>query len=183
MYCFFKDSTNFFTITNPNTMYITLLIQIGSSYFCYIFAKFACKIKIQEFSMSLPLTIVGPILITLTYALAGLRDSNVCIFHSFSSVSDYLALTPINVVYLPDTIVNESLWIWILWWISQLWITSYIWHPRNEKNSPTEKLFVCPWYCGLLVDQCIVMNRRIIDWNDEYLSMQVSWNFYIRASK
>ncbi|XP_011200587.2 chitin synthase chs-2 isoform X1 [Bactrocera dorsalis] len=157
--------------TNANTVIYVLLLQICSSYLCYIFAKFACKIKIQEFSFSLPLNLVGPASVAVAMWLTTLQGVNVCAFHAF--VPDYMGLILSDHNNLFDTIISDKLWLWPLWWLSQLWITRHIWRPRNEKNAPTEKLFICPWYCEFLVDQCISMNRRIIDFNDDYVTRKV----------
>ncbi|XP_054734124.1 chitin synthase chs-2 [Anastrepha obliqua] len=158
-----------FTIsTNASTAIYVLLLQVCSSYLCYICAKFACKIKIQEFSFALPFSLVGPTSIAIALWISLTRGANVCAFHAF--FPDYLSLIG-NVHHeFTGSIVANNLWIWPLWWLSQLWVTRHIWRPRNEKNAPTEKLFICPWYCGFLVDQCIAMNRRIIDFNEESLS-------------
>ena len=32
--------------------------------------------------------------------------------------------------------------------------------PHCERLAPTEKLFVTPWYCSLLPDQSLALNRR-----------------------
>uniref|UniRef100_W8AXX4 chitin synthase n=1 Tax=Ceratitis capitata TaxID=7213 RepID=W8AXX4_CERCA len=162
------DKSLFTLSTNANTVIYVLLLQVCSSYLCYVFAKFACKIKIQEFSFSLPLSLAGPTSIAIALWLVWLRDTNECAFHRF--IPDYLSLTGNSYNDLLSAIIENRLWIWPLWWLSQLWITRHIWGPRNEKNAPTEKLFICPWYCGFLVDQCITMNRRIIDLNEECLT-------------
>lgn len=162
-----------FTIsTNANAVIYVLLLQICSSYLCYVFAKFACKIKIQEFSFSLPLNLAGPASVAIAIWLTTVRGANVCAFHTF--VPDYMGLIVSDDNNFSDIIISDKLWLWPIWWLSQLWITRHIWRPRNEKNAPTEKLFICPWYCGFLVDQCISMNRRIIDLNDEYLTRKVN---------
>jgi len=39
-------------------------------------------------------------------------------------------------------------------------ITLHIWIPTNERLAPSEKLFVTPMYCSLLMDQSLSLNRR-----------------------
>ena len=148
-----------------------MAIQIVSSYLCYVFAKFACKIKIQEFSFSLPLCLAAPMSLIFTIWLGHILETDKCLVNNF--LPDYLVLHGMKDYDITSSILKEFSWLWILWWLSQLWTTRHIWNPSNDKNAPTEKLFVCPWYCGLLIDQCVTMNRRIVDWNDEYLSMKV----------
>uniref|UniRef100_A0A1I8PZ90 Chitin synthase chs-1/2 N-terminal putative transporter domain-containing protein n=1 Tax=Stomoxys calcitrans TaxID=35570 RepID=A0A1I8PZ90_STOCA len=168
-----------------------LLLQVVSSYLCYIFAKFACKIKIQEFSYALPLSLSTPLAVAATFALTWLSEADVCSLSEYlpkylalRAVPAYAAGATVNIeggdgmsdgfVDSINKFVGEHLWIWLLWWISHLWVTHHVWCPKNDKNLPTEKLFICPWYCGFLVEQCITLNRRIVDWNEEYLSIKVS---------
>ena len=51
--------------TIKNSPLWVLLVQIGSSYLAYIFAKFASKVQIQGFSFALPLCAVVPSTVTL----------------------------------------------------------------------------------------------------------------------
>ncbi|XP_037938535.1 chitin synthase chs-2 [Teleopsis dalmanni] len=153
--------------SNSSALFYVLFLQIVSSYLCYIFAKFACKIKIQKFSFSLPFSLIDPISVAIIILLTFWRDSNVCVFHNY--VPDYLSFNSLSSKNILSSLTNDYLWLWVLWWLSQLWVTAHIWYPKNDKNSPTEKLFVCPWYCPFLIAQCITMNRRIIDWSEEYI--------------
>lgn len=54
----------------------------------------------------------------------------------------------------------QHAWIWLLWLLSQTWITLHIWTPKLERLAATEKLFVRPMYDSLLIDQSLGMNRR-----------------------
>ncbi|XP_055379056.1 chitin synthase chs-2 [Condylostylus longicornis] len=137
------------------------IIHIFTSYLCYITAKFACKIKIQEFSFALPLTLAGPFSLGLLLSLSGIREMDVCVFHNY--FPDYLAFRGIPIYNVWNYILDEYIYVWVIWWISQLWITRHIWKPKNDRNASTEKLFICPWYCSFLIDQCISMNRRVLD--------------------
>ncbi|XP_030369088.1 chitin synthase chs-2 [Scaptodrosophila lebanonensis] len=150
----------------------SMLLQVGAAYLCHIFGKFACKIKIQEFSYALPLCLATPTTVCLATLLAQMRASNACALHGL--LPDYLTIQPLAEDYadLGSQVLDYCLWVWPLWWVAQLWTCLHIWQPRNDKNAPTEKLYVCPWYCGLLVDQCSMMNRRIVDWTEEYLAIK-----------
>nr|XP_017102616.2 chitin synthase chs-2 [Drosophila bipectinata] len=158
--------------SNPNAMVYALAAQVGAAYLCHVFGKFACKIKIQVFSCALPLTLAGPVTVCLATFLAQLRASDSCALHGL--LPDYLGLRALggNLEELGHACLEWALWLWPLWWLAQVWTCLHIWQPRNDKNAPTEKLYVCPWYCGLLVDQCSMMNRRIVDWSEEYLAIK-----------
>ncbi|XP_055854071.1 chitin synthase chs-2 [Episyrphus balteatus] len=156
--------------SNSYVIVYTLIIQIVSSYLCYIFAKFACKVKIQEFSFSMSVSVVGPVSLAVLVIVASAREADVCAFHDY--IPDYLAFRSLPIYRFSEYLEKDFVWLGLLWWASQLWVTYHIWYPRNDKNAPTEKLFVCPWYCGLLVEQCITMNRRRIDWNEECATLK-----------
>ncbi|CAA9997012.1 unnamed protein product [Nesidiocoris tenuis] len=62
--------------------------------------------------------------------------------------------------------ITEHAWIWLLWLLSQTWITLHIWTPKCERLATTEKLFVLPMYDSLLIDQSLGLNRRRDDEKD-----------------
>ena len=64
---------------------------------------------------------------------------------------------------------NEDIGTWItsyasfyyfLWFASSIWICSHIWIPKSQRLASTEQMFGTPYYCGLLPDQCMALNRR-----------------------
>ncbi|XP_034109385.1 chitin synthase chs-2 isoform X1 [Drosophila albomicans] len=171
---FIKATTSkqFSLQSNTNAVIYALLLQVSAAYLCHIFGKFACKIKIQSFSYALPLCLATPVTVCLATWLAQMRAADLCSLHGL--MPDYLTLQPLgrNLQQLGEKSLEYALWLWPLWWLAQLWTCLHLWRARNDKNAPTEKLYVCPWYCGLLVDQCSMMNRRILDWTDEYLTIK-----------
>ncbi|XP_060063085.1 chitin synthase chs-2-like [Ylistrum balloti] len=56
----------------------------------------------------------------------------------------------------------------ILAYASLLLITNHIWSPGKERLAATEKIFVKPLYCGALLEQSMLLNRRRVD--DEFKS-------------
>ncbi|EDV97910.1 chitin synthase chs-2 [Drosophila grimshawi] len=158
--------------SNSRAVIYAVLLQVGAAYLCHIFGKFACKIKIQHFSYALPLSLATPVTVAVATILAQMRASNICWLHGL--IPDYLTLQALgeNLEELGTRSLEYALWLWPLWLLAQIWTCLHIWRPRNDRNAPTEKLYVCPWYCGLLVDQCSIMNRRILDWSDEYFAIK-----------
>lgn len=151
-----------------------LLGQIVAAWLCYVFAKFACKIQIQGFSFAFPVNLVVPVTVTVLISLCSVRESNVCTFNSV--FPDYLFFKMPPMYNISHYIVHEYVWLWLLWLCAQAWITKHLWSPKNDRNAPTEKLFVNPLYCGLLVDQCVGMNRRKED-QENYVKKQVKQSF------
>ncbi|XP_014616657.1 PREDICTED: uncharacterized protein LOC106793893 [Polistes canadensis] len=141
-----------------NTPIYVLLLQIFSAYFVYIFGKFACKILIQGFSYAFPVNLTIPVTISLLIAACGLRNSNPCFFHGI--IPDYLFYESPRLYFLNDFITQQYGWVWLLWLLSQTWITLHIWTPKCERLAATEKLFVVPMYDSLLIDQSMGLNRK-----------------------
>ncbi|XP_011267852.1 chitin synthase chs-2 isoform X1 [Camponotus floridanus] len=135
-----------------------LLLQIAGSYFAYIFGKFACKILIQGFSYAFPVNLTIPVSISLLIAACGLRNSDPCFFHG--TIPDYLFYESPPPNFLNDFVSKQYAWVWLLWLLSQTWITLHIWTPKCERLAATEKLFVVPMYNSLLIDQSMGLNRR-----------------------
>ncbi|KAJ6636552.1 Chitin synthase chs-2 [Pseudolycoriella hygida] len=147
-----------------NTVVYVLLIQIVAAYSCYIFGKFACKILIQGFSYAFPVNLTVPVSISLLIAACGIRNGDPCFFHG--TIPDYLFFDSPTVFLLSDFAAKEMAWAWLLWLLSQTWITLHIWTPKCERLATTEKLFVSPMYTGLLIDQSMALNRRRDDQAD-----------------
>ncbi|XP_063838670.1 chitin synthase chs-2 isoform X3 [Ostrinia nubilalis] len=144
--------------------FYVMLIQIFAAYFCYIFGKFACKILIQGFSYAFPINLVIPLVVNFLIAACGLRTGDTCFFHG--TVPDYLFYESPPVFTLSDFITRQMAWVWLLWLLSQTWITIHIWTPKAERLASTEKLFIIPMYNGLLIDQSMALNRKRDDQKD-----------------
>ena len=144
--------------TVQNSALWVLLVQIGSSYIAYIFAKFASKVQIQGFSFALPLCAVVPTCATLILAACGARAKDQCAFHSF--MPDYLFFECPSVGDYFTYLWEEQVWLWALWFMSQIWVTAHIWFPKSPRLASTEVLFNTPMYCSLFIDQSLVLNRR-----------------------
>ncbi|XP_076393436.1 hyaluronan synthase-like protein kkv isoform X3 [Megachile rotundata] len=139
-----------------NTPIYVLLLQIFGAYFAYVFGKFACKILIQGFSYAFPVNLTIPVSISLLIAACGLRNSDPCIFHD--TIPDYLFYE--SPPFLNDFVTKQYAWVWLLWLLSQTWITLHVWTPKCERLAATEKLFVVPMYNSLLIDQSMGLNRK-----------------------
>ncbi|XP_044020427.1 chitin synthase chs-2 isoform X2 [Aphidius gifuensis] len=141
-----------------NTPTYVLLFQIFGAYFAYIFGKFACKILIQGFSYAFPVSLTIPVLISLLIAACGLRNGDPCFFNG--TIPDYLFFESPPLYFLNDFVSKQYAWVWLLWLLSQTWITIHIWTPKCERLASTEKLFVVPMYNSLLIDQSLGLNRK-----------------------
>lgn len=140
--------------------------------------KFACKILIQGFSYAFPVNLTIPVSISLLIAACGLRNNDPCFFHG--TVPDYLFYESPLPNFLNDFVSKQYAWVWLLWLLSQTWITLHIWTPKCERLAATEKLFVVPMYDSLLIDQSMGLNRRRDDQPEvkvevRYLQLERLW--------
>lgn len=147
-----------------NTVIYVVIIQVIAAYLCYIFGKFACKIMIQGFSYAFPVNLTVPVSISFLIAACGIRNGDPCFYHG--TIPDYLFFDSPPAFVLSDFANRQMAWAWLLWLLSQTWITLHIWTPKCERLATTEKLFVNPMYNGLLIDQSMALNRRRDDQAD-----------------
>ncbi|KAK1135613.1 hypothetical protein K0M31_000202 [Melipona bicolor] len=143
---------------STDTPIYVLLLQIFGAYFMYVFGKFACKILIQGFSYAFPVNLTIPVSISLLIAACGLRNDDPCIFQD--TIPYYLFYESPPSHFLNDFVSKQYAWVWLLWLLSQTWITLHVWTPKCERLAATEKLFVVPMYNSLLIDQSMGLNRK-----------------------
>lgn len=146
--------------------YWIALVQIAACLLCYQFSKTACKIMLQVVSFSLPLMLAAPFVGGLFIASCEtwFKDGS-------SLLPPYLYWTcdidGISRGFLATLYADYVLPIAILWWVSFMWVTFHIWLPRVERLVQTEKLFVQPLYCGVMLEQSLMLNRRRDDQDRE----------------
>ncbi|KAL8576680.1 hypothetical protein ACOMHN_025155 [Nucella lapillus] len=153
-----------------NDAFWVMLVQVAACLLCYSFAKTGCKVLLQVGSFALPLTIATPILLgafisecetwggnssnsTLTTDSSNLLGLPSYLFWTCEvggSGHNYLS-TLLSTYYLPAA---------VLWWLSFIWVTAHIWFPSVERLVQTERLFVQPLYCGVFLEQSLILNRR-----------------------
>lgn len=156
---------------NSTAIWWILFVHAASSYICYIFGKFACKIHIQTFSFSLPINIVVPLTVSTLIVLCGLRQSDICYFHD--SLPDYTFFKSPQNDFLFSYVFKYFIWIWVFWLFSQSWVTRHLWRPKGMRNACTEKIFILPTYDSLIIDQSLALNRRR-DEQDDFITDEVS---------
>ncbi|CAL8111798.1 unnamed protein product [Orchesella dallaii] len=149
---------SFYEENIETTVLWTMGIQMLSAYICYIFGKFACRICIQAFSFSFPILLSVPTTLAVLVSLCGLRNDDVCFWDSV--LPGYLWWTCPEGEFWNDFFVKEHTWVWVLWLLSQTWITLHIWHPKGLRLARTESVFATPMYNAFMVDQTLALNRR-----------------------
>lgn len=114
------------------------LVQIGTSHLTYIFSKFACKVQIQGFSYAFPLSFVVPITVALTLSFCGIKAKDTCSFDGF--IPGYLFYECPAIGDFFQYIWTEQVWLWAVWFLSQLWIARHIWFPESPRLASTEQV-------------------------------------------
>ena len=79
--------------------------------------------NLTGFSLALPLCAVVPISTTLLLSACGARAENRCVFHDI--FPDYLFFECPSVGDYFSYLWQEQVWLWALWFISQIWITGH----------------------------------------------------------
>lgn len=141
--------------------YLVAVVQILSCLLCYQLSKTACKIMLQVVSFSLPLMLSTPIIASLFIASCeawGMQE------RANTILPNYLFWTcDINGIsrgFLHTLFSEYFIPVGLLWWLSFMWITLHIWMPSAGRLVQTERLFVQPFYCGVMLEQSMMLNRR-----------------------
>jgi len=99
-----------------------------------------------------------PVVVSLLIVFCGTRNNDPCAFSDV--IPNYLFFVSPKFVDLKELFVEEYIWVWLLWLLSQAWISLHIWMPNVDRLMATEVLFCMPGYESLFVDQSLALNRR-----------------------
>ncbi|XP_071150228.1 chitin synthase chs-2-like [Mytilus edulis] len=158
---FGEQHIGFNPICQANAPFLAALICIICEYLCYKTSKTVCVINCQRFGFSLPMTTIPPIV---TIVIVGLMHH-----------PDILKLDSCDLLFSDWCIKDISrladnclklIIAFVLLYISFLVITRHIWKSNGRKNGETARILISPFYCGLLTDLSLILNRRRDD--DEY---------------
>ncbi|XP_076280486.1 chitin synthase chs-2 isoform X3 [Lasioglossum baleicum] len=137
----------------------TFLIQTFCGFLVYRVAIFAYKTQMHKFGVALPISLVTPGTTLLIIMFCIVRNGDSCVFRDF--LSDYLFFKePMSYNDIKDFILSWHIWCWIIWWLSQIWISLQLWFNQKEKLAPVEKIFYNSTYDSLMIDQFIGLNKR-----------------------
>ncbi|XP_078049860.1 LOW QUALITY PROTEIN: chitin synthase chs-2 [Augochlora pura] len=154
----FQQENIYTPIVNTSTPLYTFLIQVFCGFFIYIIAIFSYKTQMQKFSVAFPISLVTPGTIFLIIIFSIEKDKDSCVFHDL--LSDYLFFKKPEYSNMKDFYLNWRIWCWIVWWLSQIWISLQLWFDQEEKLAPVERIFYNPTYDSLMIDQFIGLNKR-----------------------
>ena len=114
--------------------FLPLIIQAISGALAYFFARLACKLCMQGFSFSFPLTFVTPAAVGFFLYLCHLEE--------WTRVT--MPYVDIGYWKCSESFRLQSFH-WqmgcglALWWLSQIWTTGYVWFPKSERLAKVER--------------------------------------------
>ncbi|KAH3803412.1 chitin synthase chs-2-like isoform X2 [Dreissena polymorpha] len=138
-------------------------VNIVSSYACYRCCVAANKILTQIPSFSLPLVLATPILITIMAAGFSRNELSMTTgcYLPFPKWTDGLAYD--------WSMIMAS----IMGYMTIILVTSYIWRQTKERMKHKDRIFVQPMYCGVLLDQSMLLNRRK-EWDTKAIDVKIN---------
>lgn len=123
-----------------------------------MFATFACHILIQGFSFAFPVNLAVPVTLSGLIAMCGFYIKDECAF--YDTIPGYLFFNMPEYYDLNDFIARQYSWVWLIWLLSQTWVTIHAWNPCSERVANVEKIFMKPIYDAFAVEQSLAMLRR-----------------------
>lgn len=112
----------------------------------------------HQFGFAFPINLVSLGAVCLIVTLCAARNRDICAFHDVTS--DYLFFEEFLFGNWNEFLSRWYTWFWLIWFISQIWITTHLWTTENERLAPAEKIFSTITYDSLMIDQCLALNRR-----------------------
>ncbi|XP_053372898.1 uncharacterized protein LOC123560715 [Mercenaria mercenaria] len=109
----------------------------------------ACKLQLQMFSFNIPLILSTPMAIL----LASVDCFVIRLLVPFTDEK-------ITCKHVPVRDAVEHYICGIVAWMSLYWLCRHIFYPNTEKLAKAERLFMNPFYCGILFEQTMILNRR-----------------------
>ncbi|VDM63073.1 unnamed protein product [Angiostrongylus costaricensis] len=145
--------------TSPYDALWIMVVQVSAVFLCYQSSMFACKVMMQRLGFALPMALAVPTTVLVLSITCMFRAADSC--HLTNTLTKELFWRCFSTYSsLTVFISSPQTWIWMGWFISQCWITVYLWAPEHERLAKSEKLFVLPYFVGAFVDQSLAFNRR-----------------------
>ncbi|WAR10593.1 CHS2-like protein [Mya arenaria] len=162
-----QSSKNFGECSNYLPL-VTAAIGVLAGVVAFKLGKVACKIMAQVVGYSLPLVLSTPATFAVILAMYSgflTEDSSGC-YIPFPRWEDHHPNASTAALYFDSMADNEH---WFMFgaalcgFFSLLLVTNHVWMPGKERLQRTDKLFVQPLYCGVFLDQSLLLNRRRIE--------------------
>lgn len=112
----------------------------------------------HQFGFALPTNLASLGAVCLTVTLCAARNKDRCAFRKITP--DYLFFEESLFKSWDEFLSSWYVWFWLIWLISQIWITMHLWTTENERLALAERIFSTITYDSLMIDQCLALNRK-----------------------
>lgn len=119
--------------------------------------KFAYRTHMHQFGFALPTNLASLGAVCLIVTLCVARNKDICAFHNITLDLFFEEFLFRN---WDEFFTRWYIWLWLIWLMSQIWITMHLWTSENERLALTERIFSTITYDSLMIDQCLALNRR-----------------------
>uniref|UniRef100_A0A2C9K7F9 chitin synthase n=1 Tax=Biomphalaria glabrata TaxID=6526 RepID=A0A2C9K7F9_BIOGL len=160
------------------------VINIAASIVSYKLGKSACQVQVQTSCFALPLSLVTPLTFGLLCLFQAYPEYLQRLFGCEISWSHIGTKDPYLGRILHD--LNAKYWLAYLGvasYLTYIYVTKHVWTSRAEKMARTERLFVNPLYCGVLVEHSMMTNRRIHDLEPNALKKEAMWMVEVKGNE
>ncbi|GFR97723.1 LOW QUALITY PROTEIN: chitin synthase, partial [Elysia marginata] len=150
------------------------LFNITTSILCYKLGKSACKVLLQNIGFSLPLTLVTPV----TFGLLCLSYTNSEDIEAFFGCAFSWAYSNMEISladYLRHVVEDYWLLAALIAHVTLIYVTRHVWSSRSARMAPTDRLFVQPLYCGVLLETSLLTRRRRQDDDVTHRMSEAKW--------
>lgn len=107
---------------------------------------------------AVPISLVTPITVSLLMTFCILRERDVCLFYDI--LPSHLFVNFSSTFTASEYFHKWLSWIWLLYPLSQAWITIHVWYFECERLATAERIFFIPSYDALIIEQSMSLNRR-----------------------
>ncbi|XP_052804939.1 uncharacterized protein LOC128234627 isoform X2 [Mya arenaria] len=143
-----KDALDYIE-SQPLKENVAMLALVLVTFFGNYFATTCCKLKLQTVSFNIPLLLSTPTAVVLVALDCDYEILNIFTNEGQNDCSndDFIRKA---LVYICGGIV----------WASLYWLCRHIFYPDIERLAKQERLFMNPFYCSVLFEQNLILNRR-----------------------
>lgn len=114
--------------------FLPLMIQAASGAICYYFSRVACKLCMQGFSLTFPLTFITPATAAIFCYLCHLEGWTRIVMPNLT-----IGHWPCTEIYLEESFHWQIGCALGLWWLSQLWVSNHMWFSKSERLAKVER--------------------------------------------
>lgn len=112
----------------------------------------------HKFGFAFPTNLASLGAVCSIVTLCAARNKDICAFHNITL--DYLFFEEFLFGNWSEFLSRWYIWLWLIWLMSQIWITMHLWTTENERLALAERIFSTITYDSLMIDQCLALNRR-----------------------